>query len=65
MGFNHCHISNLNSVIWELETHGIEKFVKVYQSYDAYSGDSDAINFIEQKLKEYYEQTTTTNEHTN
>ena len=59
MGFNHCHISNLSSVMYELETYGIEKFVKLYTSYDAYSGDSDAINFIEQKLKEYYEQTNT------
>jgi len=46
--------------MWELETFGIEKFVKVYQSYDAYSGDSEAIQFIEKTLKEYYEQTTTT-----
>ena len=65
MGFNHCQISSINSVMWELETYGIEKFVKVYTSYDAYSGDSEAINYIEQKLKEYYEQTTTTNKHTN
>ena len=64
MGFNHCQISNLSSVMWELETYGIDKFVKVYTSYDAYSGDSEAINFIEQKLKEYYEQATTTNKHT-
>ena len=48
--------------MWELDTHGIEKFVKLYTSYDSYSGDSDAIHFIEQKLKEYYEQTTTTNQ---
>ena len=46
--------------MWELETFGIEKFVKVYTSYDAYSGDSEAIKFIETTLKEYYEQTTTT-----
>jgi len=60
MGFNHCYIKNISSVMWELETFGIEKFVKVYQSYDAYSGDSEAIQFIEKTLKEYYEQTTTT-----
>ena len=42
--------------MWELETYGIEKFVKCYTIYDAYSGDSDAIQFIETKLKEYYEQ---------
>ena len=56
MGFNHCQISSLSSVMYELETYGIEKFVHVYTSYDAYSGDSEAINFIEQTLKEYYEQ---------
>jgi len=60
MGFNHCHISNLNSVMWELDTFGIEKFVKIYTSYDAYSGDSESIQFIEQTLKQYYEQTGTT-----
>ena len=65
MGFNHCQISNLSSVIYELETYGIEKFVRLYTSYDAYSGDSEGIQFIEKTLKEYYEQTTTTNKHTN
>jgi hypothetical protein len=47
--------------MWELETHGIEKFVKLYTSYDSYGGDSEAIQFIEQTLKEYYEQATTIN----
>ena len=66
MGFNHCQISSLNSVMWELDTFGIEKFVHTYTKvYDAYSGDSDGIHFIEKILKEYYEQTTTTNKHTN
>ena len=50
--------------MWELETHGIEKFVRLYTSYDGYSGDSEAIRFIEKTLKEYYEPTTT-NEYTN
>ena len=61
MGFNHCHIPNISAVIWELETHGIEKFVKLYTSYDSYGGDSEAIQFIEQTLKQYYEQATTIN----
>jgi hypothetical protein len=47
--------------MYELETYGIEKFAKLYTSYDAYSGDSDAIGFIEKTLKEYYEPTTITN----
>ena len=65
MGFNHCHISSLSSVMYELETYGIEKFVRLYTIYDSYSGDSDAINYIETIIKEYYEPTTTTNKHTN
>ncbi len=47
--------------MWELDTFGIDKFVKLYTSYDSYGGDGEAIKFIEQTLKEYYEQTTTTN----
>ena len=43
--------------MYELETYGIEKFVRLYTSYDAYSGDSDAINYIETIIKEYYEPT--------
>jgi hypothetical protein len=50
--------------MYELETYGIEKFIKNYSSYDAYSGDSEAIEFIEQKFKEYYE-SRTTNQPTN
>jgi hypothetical protein len=61
MGFNHCHIPNISAVMWELETHGIEKFVKLYTTYDSYGGDSEAIQFIEQTLKQYYEQATTIN----
>ena len=45
--------------MYELETYGIEKFAKLYTSYDAYSGNSEAIEFIEKKLKEYYESRTT------
>jgi hypothetical protein len=41
--------------MYELETYGIEKFAHVYTSYDAYSGNSEAINFIEKTLKEYYD----------
>jgi hypothetical protein len=61
MGFNHCHIPNIEAVKWELDTFGIDKFVKLYTSYDSYGGDGEAIKFIEQTLKEYYEQTPTTN----
>lgn len=56
MGFNHCYIQNLNSVMLQLETFGIEQFVKMYtKSYDAISGDSAGIIFIEETIKQYYD----------
>lgn len=55
MGFNHCYIQNLNSVMLQLETFGIEQFVKMYtKSYDSISGDSAGIIFIEETIKQYY-----------
>jgi hypothetical protein len=31
----------------------LETFVKRFRKYDSWSGDSDAINFLENKIKEY------------
>jgi hypothetical protein len=51
MGFNHCYVGNILRIQEELEKVGLEKFVKRYQKYDAISGESDSINFIEEKVK--------------
>jgi hypothetical protein len=32
---------------------GLEKFIKMYRSYDALTGPSECFRFIEQKIEEY------------
>ena len=54
MGFNHCYVSNILQIQKELDDFGIETFVKRYTKYDAISGDSECIDFIEGIVKKYY-----------
>jgi hypothetical protein len=51
MGFNHCYVGNILQIQKELDAIGLEKFVKRYQKYDAISGESECIDFIEQRVK--------------
>lgn len=51
MGFNHQYVGNILQVQKELEKVGLEKFVKRYQKYDAISGESDSITFIEKQVE--------------
>jgi hypothetical protein len=59
MGFNHCYVGNVIEVQKELDELGLEKFVKRYQKYDAISGESKCIDFIEKKVELWH--TTNTN----
>jgi hypothetical protein len=51
MGFNHCYVGNVIQIQKELDELGLEKFVKRYQKYEAISGESECIEFIEQRVK--------------
>ncbi len=51
MGFNHCYVGNILYLQKELEDVGLEKFVKRYSSYEFISGDTEAVEFIEQRVK--------------
>lgn len=51
MGFNHCYVGNILQIQKELDEVGLEQFVKRYQKYDAISGDSECIDFIEKRVK--------------
>ena len=51
MGFNHCYVGNVIQIQKELEDVGLEKFVKRYSSYEFISGDTETIDFIEQRVK--------------
>ena len=51
MGFNHCYVGNVIQIQKELEEVGLDKFVKRYSSYEFISGDTESIDFIEQRVK--------------
>ena len=51
MGFNHCYVGNILYLQKELEDVGLEKFVKRYSSYEFISGDTESVEFIEQRVK--------------
>jgi hypothetical protein len=53
MGFNNCHIPNYNQLVEYYKSVDLETFVKRFKKYDSWSGDSDAMNFLESKIQEY------------
>lgn len=55
MGFNHCYISTIENLQKELDSVGLEVFVKRYQKYDCLTGESESMLFLEEKQKEYNE----------
>ena len=53
MGFNQCYLRNVKDLESELESNGLELFVKRYRKYDSITGSSESFQFLEQKIKEY------------
>jgi len=53
MGFNHCYLTSIENLQTHLDNVGLEKFIKMYRSYDALTGPSECFEFIEQKIEEY------------
>jgi hypothetical protein len=51
MGFNHCYLTSIENLETHLDNVGLEKFIKMYRSYDALTGPSECFEFIEQKIK--------------
>jgi hypothetical protein len=52
MGFNHCYLTSIENLQTHLDNVGLEKFIKMYRSYDALTGPSECFEFIEEKIKE-------------
>ena len=52
MGFDNCYIPNYNQLIEYYNSVDLETFIKRFKKYDSWSGDSDAMNFLENKIKE-------------
>lgn len=53
MGFNGCILPSVKSMKEHIERDGLELFVKHYEKYDSIMGDSDRVEFLEEKIKEY------------
>ncbi len=53
MGFNHCYLTSIDNLETHLDNVGLEKFIKMYRSYDALTGPSECFEFIEEKIKDY------------
>ena len=53
MGFNSCYIPNLIDLTKYYNEFGLEMLYKRFIRYDSWSGDCDAIQFLESKVKEY------------
>ena len=51
MGFNHCYLTSIENLQLHLDNVGLEKFIKMYRSYDALTGPSECFEFIEEKIK--------------
>jgi hypothetical protein len=65
MGFNQCYVGNILQIQKELDNVGLDEFVKRYTSYDAMTGDSESIDFIEGIVKKYYNEKYITNNNRN
>jgi len=57
MGFNKCILPSIEVMQMEIDRDGLKTFVERYGRYDSIMGDSDRMEFLETKVKEYKEET--------
>ena len=53
MGFNQCYVPDIDVLIRQYNEYGLEWVYERYQKYDCWTGSSESIDFLEQKVKEY------------
>ena len=53
MGFDKCILPSVEDMKRQLERDGLEIFVKSYSRYDSIMGESDRMEFLEDRIKEY------------
>lgn len=53
MGFNQCYVPDIDVLIHQYNEYGLEWLYERYRKYDCWTGSSESINFLEQKVKEY------------
>lgn len=55
MGYHKCHIPDLDVLKAQFDKLGLKSFAERYKKYEVLIGDSISIQFIETKLKIWYE----------
>ena len=53
MGFNQCYLPSIEIMQTHINESGLNSFIKSYGKYDSVSGESDRVEFFENKIKEY------------
>ena len=53
MGFNQFFIRDVKDLESELNSVGLELFVKRYSKYDSWTGSSESMEFLESKINLY------------
>jgi hypothetical protein len=53
MGFNQCYLRDVKDLQSELDSIGLELFIKRYSKYDSWTGSSPSMEFLESKINLY------------
>ena len=53
MGFNKCYLPSIELMKEQIEKDGLEEFVRLYTKYDSITGETDRMEFLENKIQEY------------
>ena len=53
MGFNNCYLPDFDKLKEYFDSVDLETFVNRFRKYDCWTGSSESMDFLEQKVKEY------------
>ncbi len=53
MGFNKCILPSIETMQSEIDRSGLAEFVRIYTKYDSIMGESERMEFLENKIDEY------------
>jgi hypothetical protein len=53
MGFNQCYLPDIDKLKTYFESVDLKMFTDRFRKYDSWTGSSESMDFLEQKIKEY------------
>lgn len=54
MGFNKCYLPDIDKLKEYFDSVDLETFVNRYRKYDCWTGSSESLDFLEEKVNLYY-----------